>query len=41
MMPARYIVAPAGTIEYADISGNYMRRPSERMPSRLVRGQNR
>jgi hypothetical protein len=30
-MPARYVVAPDGTIEYADISVDYTRRgdPSE------------
>ena len=33
-MPARYVVAPGGMIEYADISVDYTRRdnPSELMP---------
>ncbi len=33
-MPARYVVAPGGMIEYADISVDYMRRgdPSELIP---------
>jgi peroxiredoxin len=33
-MPARYVVAPDGTIEYADISADYTRRgdPSELIP---------
>jgi hypothetical protein len=33
-MPARYVVAPSGTIEYADISVDYTWRgdPSEPIP---------
>jgi hypothetical protein len=33
-MPAWYVVAPSGTIEYADISVDYTRRgdPSELIP---------
>jgi hypothetical protein len=33
-MPARYVVAPGGTIEYADVSVDYTRRgdPSELIP---------